>query len=186
MGIDSSSYITGFAAEYMWRLEPQPTSAKWRSLTHRHIHDLQPGLDQRVISELAQVIFRWSSNVFLISGCTPNPDNVCDNLQAHFGEQVQRIASAVCKLAHVIKEDIMSTNFDIIAVDRSEKFDGKDMCDALGDHGVSGETVLCTTQLGLRCLTRKSPGGPEKTEGAVERRLLLRPRVLLESVADAL
>jgi hypothetical protein len=78
----------------------------------------------------------------------------------------------------------MSTSFDVVAVEHSEPFDSKSMLDAFGDYGPSRGTVLCTTELGLRCTTRIS-GEPEN-EGTIERRLLLRPKVLLESVVDVL
>jgi hypothetical protein len=141
-------------------------------------------LDERATSDIVDAICRWSSNVFLIAGCT-NPDTVHDDLRSRFGEQVQRIGKAVCKLAHVTKEEIMSTNFDVMAVEQSEAFNAKDMSDAFGDFGASRGVVLCTTELGLKCSTRKITG---KTglESTIEKRFLLRPKVLLESVADVL
>lgn len=65
------------------------------------------------------------------------------------------------------------------------QFSGKDMTDAFEDYGTSVGAVLCTTDLGLGCSARKSTGGMGQ-EGYVERRLLLRPKVVLESVADVL
>ena len=73
----------------------------------------------------------------------------------------------------------MSTNFEIIAVENGMQFSGKEMTDAFEDYGSSGGAVLCTTDMGLSCGTRTG-------EGMVERRLLLRPKVVLESVADVL
>jgi hypothetical protein len=157
-------------------------------LTHRSIHKIQSDLDQHAAKEIADVILRWSSQILLISGCL-NSDTMRDVLQDRFGEQVRRIAKAVCKLAHVIKEDILSTNFDIIAVGRDDAFDARLMSDTFGDHGTSRGPVLCTTELGLRCSTRKGTSGGSinaEAEGFIEKRLLLRPKVLLESVVDVL
>jgi len=81
----------------------------------------------------------------------------------------------------------MSTNFDVVAVEHGQPFDGTEMTDAFEDYGTSMGAVLCTTDLGLRCSTRKSTGGSgQEQEGYVERRLLLRPKVVLESVVDVL
>ena len=81
----------------------------------------------------------------------------------------------------------MSTTFDIIAMEHSESFDAKSMHDTFGDYGPSRGTVLCTTELGLRCTTRISGElGKMESEGTIEKRLLLRPKVLLESVVDVL
>lgn len=78
----------------------------------------------------------------------------------------------------------MSTNFDVVAVENGQRFDGKEMTDAFEDYGTSVGAVLCTTDLGLSCSARKSGGLGQ--EGFVERRLLLRPKIVLESVADVL
>jgi hypothetical protein len=127
-------------------------------------------------------ILRWSANILIVSGCL-DADHNGDGLRTRFGEQVQRIAKATCKLECVMKEEIMSTNFSVITVDHSQTFDSKNMCDAFGDYGTSRGLVLCTTELGLRCSTRKNLGGSGKVE-MVERQLLVRPKVLLESVVD--
>lgn len=79
----------------------------------------------------------------------------------------------------------MSTNFDVVAVENGQVFEKREMTDAFEDYGTSSGAVLCTTDLGLSCATRKSAGGMGH-EGFVERRLLLRPKVVLESVADVL
>ncbi|KAJ7587956.1 hypothetical protein C8J56DRAFT_785725, partial [Mycena floridula] len=161
--------------------EVQSITSRWRSLTHRHIQELYPRLEEFAVNDLIETIFRWSSDVFIISGCSnpPKASYSIEGLRSRFGTQVRRISSAVYKLAKITREDIMSTNFEIIAVENGIQFSGKDMTDAFEDYGSSGGAVLCTTDMGLSCATRKG-------EGLVERRLLLRPKVVLESVADVL
>jgi hypothetical protein len=167
--------------------EPQPSSSRWRALTHRYIHNLHPGLGENAVIDLTEAIFRWGSDVFLISGCV-DPETIPTLLRARFGSQVQRIARAVCKVAQVTREEIMSTNFDLIAVGYGQAFDGQRMSDAFGDFGTSRGTVLCTTELGLTCTTRKGGREPGKMveDGTIEGRLLLQPKVVLESVMDFL
>lgn len=99
---------------------------------------------------------------------------------------MRRIANAVYKLAKITREEIMSTNFDVVAVEHGQPFDGTEMTDAFEDYGTSLGGVLCTTDLGLICSTRKTTGGLGQEQGFVERRVLLRPKVVLESVADVL
>jgi hypothetical protein len=170
--------------------EVQSTSSRWRALTHRHIQELHPRLEEYAVNDLVETIFRWSSDIFIISGCS-NPEKAScslEGLRARFGTQVRRIANAVYKLARITREEIMSTNFEVVAIEHRQDFDMKEMTDAFEDYGTSIGAVLCTTDLGLSCSTRKSVHGlgQGEPEGYVERRLLLRPKVVLESVADVL
>jgi len=158
-------------------------------LTHRHIQELHPRLEEFAVNDLIETIFRWSSDIFIISGAS-NPQNTSslEGLRARFGTQVRRIANAVFKLAKIMREEIMSTNFDVVAVEHGQDFDINEMTDAFEDYGTSVGAVLCTTDLGLSCSTRRSTGGlgPREQEGYVDRRLLLRPKVVLDSVVDVL
>ncbi|KAF8972182.1 hypothetical protein BDZ97DRAFT_1913412 [Flammula alnicola] len=56
--------------------EPQPTSAKWRALTHQHIHAIYPTLTDYSINELSDTILRWCADILLIANCqslAPSP-----------------------------------------------------------------------------------------------------------------
>ncbi|KAH7928098.1 hypothetical protein BV22DRAFT_1083726 [Leucogyrophana mollusca] len=175
---------------HMFQSEPQPTSSRWRALTHKHIHEIHPELDDYAVNEMTETIFRWSLDIFVISGST-NPQQVPstrETFRNRFGAQVRRISKAACRLAQVTREEIMSTNFEVVAVDNGKGFDALEMSDAFEDYGSSKGVVLCTTELGLRCSTRKptsETAGPAE-EGSTERRLLLRPKVVLESAVDVI
>ncbi|KAF8896438.1 hypothetical protein BD779DRAFT_1668224 [Infundibulicybe gibba] len=176
---------------HMCLAEPQPTSSKWRALTHRHIHMMYPSLADYAINELCETIFRWSSDIFIVAGCSSyeNPTSLSrDGLRARFGDQVRRIAKSVARLARVTREEIMSTNFEIVGVDQGEVFTATTMSDAFGDYGASRGAILGTMELGLRCTTRKGIVEVSKAEEDVtlEQRLLLQPKVVLESVMDVL
>ena len=80
----------------------------------------------------------------------------------------------------------MSANFEVIAADSSQPFDGQEMTDAFEDYGSSNGVVLCTTELGLRCSTRKAASDAPPSEESIDRRILLRPKVVLESVAEVI
>jgi hypothetical protein len=55
------------------------------------------------------------------------------------------------------------------------------MMDVFGEYGASHGPVVATTELGLRRMTRKSIAGKED-DRAVEQQLLVRPKVILDSV----
>lgn len=172
----------------MFASEPQPTSSRWRALSHKHIHELHPELNDYAINEMTETIFRWSLDIFLISGSTnpqPNPASR-ENFRGRFGSQVKRISKAACRLAQVTKEEIMSANFEVIAADSGQPFDGHEMMDAFEDYGSSNGVVLCTTELGLRCSTRRATSDEPALEENMERRILLRPKVVLESVVEVI
>ncbi|KAG1887025.1 hypothetical protein F4604DRAFT_1719683 [Suillus subluteus] len=173
---------------HMFHSEPQPTSSRWRALTHKHIHELHPELNEYAINEMTETIFRWSLDIFLISGSTnpqPNPASR-ENFRARFGAQVKRISKAACRLAQVTKEEIMSANFEVIAADSGQPFDGQEMMDAFEDYRSSDGVVLCTTELGLRCSTSKPTSDASTSEESIDRRILLRPKVVLESVVEVI
>jgi hypothetical protein len=110
-----------------------------------------------------------------------------EHLRALFGARVQRIARAVYKLAQVTREEIMSTNFEVMLVENGTAFDARKMTDAFANSGASRGAILCTTELGLGCTTRKCADPPAAgTPVTVERRLLMPPKVVLESAIEAI
>ncbi|RDB26122.1 hypothetical protein Hypma_006781 [Hypsizygus marmoreus] len=197
-----AAFCMGFAAKSdtvlsqiysrMFMTEPQPTSSKWRALTHRQIHVAYPQLVEYSINDLCDTILRWSSDIFIIAGCLSYETTTAtskDGLRLRFGDQVRRIAKSVTRLERVTREDIMSTCFDVLAVNHSDPFDSNGMSDAFGDYVASRGAILATTELGLRCTTRLR--GSESLEAqdddvTMEQRMLLLPKVVLESVLDVL
>lgn len=77
----------------------------------------------------------------------------------------------------------MSANFDVVSVDHDELYDQRSMMDMFGDYGTSQGTVLVTTELGLRCTTRRDTLVTEEVP-KIDARLLLQPRVILDNVVD--
>lgn len=67
-------------------------------------------------------------------------------------------------------------------------FHERTMIDAFGEYGHSRGAVLATTELGLRCVTRMGTreGVGSEEEVLLEQRVLLMPKVVLESVLDVL
>ena len=217
--------------------EPQPTSAKWRSLTHQHIHSIYPTLTEYSVNELSDTILRWSADIFVVAGwqsfssplSTPGP--ITTVLRNLYLDQIKRISRSVLGLAKVAREDIMSTSFEVVVADPTQIFrdpsksnsevdleldlddgtlnnsdrGGLNMVDAFAEYGESKGRVLATMELGLRCITRagtvggrplKSIGEHSNGNGAssagdsgetrFEERMLLLPKVVLESVLEVL
>ncbi|KAF9068264.1 hypothetical protein BDP27DRAFT_1327616 [Rhodocollybia butyracea] len=172
---------------HMYAAEPQPTSSKWRALTHRHIHTMYPYLSDYSSNELAETMYRWSADILLVAGCQGYGKGSLasrEGLKTRFGEQVRRITKTACKLAQVTKEEIMSTCFEIIAVEHGDSFDSHRMFDSFGEYGMSRGAIITTTELGLRCRTRKSGEASGTDDPATEIRMLMPPKVVLDSVLD--
>ncbi|KAJ4477260.1 hypothetical protein J3R30DRAFT_3291105 [Lentinula aciculospora] len=172
---------------HMYAAEPQPTSSRWRALTHRHIHTMYPYLSDYSANELAETMYRWSADILVVAGCQGYGKGSLgsrDGLRTRFGEQVRRITKTACKLAQVTKEEIMSTCFEIIAIEHGDAFDPRRMFDSFGEYGTSRGAIITTTELGLHCKTRKSAEVVGTEDFATEIRMLMPPKVVLDSVLD--
>lgn len=158
-------------------------------MAHKHIQELHPELADYAVNEMTETIFRWSFDLFLICGST-SPQSTSSSreaFRARFGTQVKCISKSACRIARIIKEEIMSTSFEVVGADSGRAFDAQEMTDVFEEYGAPRGAVLCTTELGLRCSTRKATTEPSASrEENVERRLLLRPKVILESAVDML
>lgn len=82
----------------------------------------------------------------------------------------------------------MSTNFEVILAKQGRDFDTSCMANAFGTFGEVSGTVLCSTELGLMCSTKKNARAAADglVEGTVEQTMLLLPKVVLDGVADIL
>ncbi|PCH42424.1 hypothetical protein WOLCODRAFT_89827 [Wolfiporia cocos MD-104 SS10] len=202
---------------HMQAFEPQATSARWRALTHRAIRMLYPGLEEYAITELVATMLRWSATIFALAGTSPTSEQSPPLVPSM---HLRRIAEAVYKLARTTREEILSTTFEVVLVDSGATFDEGTMTDKMRDYGeviaedhaaangrnrarlsgqtISGENadgaqarkVLCTTELGLRCVTRKSNKLLDPEEGRenelFESMTLLLPKVVLNSAVEAI
>lgn len=171
---------------------------------------LYPGLEEYAISELVTTMLWWSASVFTVSGCSSPPVDGKDSKDpiagANLCAQLRRIAEAVYKLANVSREEILSTSFEVALVQSGDPFEDALMTNKMRDYEVfvadeaerpasphartDGGKVLCTTELGLRCVTRKANTAQMQEEGVegelFESRTLLLPKVVLHSAVDAI
>ncbi|KAJ6494895.1 hypothetical protein C8R47DRAFT_390828 [Mycena vitilis] len=182
LGLPSKSdVILSQVYSHIFISEPQPTSSRWRALTHRYVHALYPGLTEYAAEELRETICRWSSDI-LMASCATHEATSKVWIRETFGEQVGRMVKAVAAIAKVAKEEIMSTNFDLVIIEPGQPFFDDRMVDAFGDYVVSHGAVVATTELGLRRMTRKGIPGRDDGQRTVEQQLLVRPKVILDSV----
>lgn len=138
---------------------------------------------------MTETILRWTLDIFMICGCSNPQSNSAsrDAFRTRFQAQVKRISKNACNLAQISREEIISANFEVVAAESGRTFDAQEMIDVFEECGTSNGAVLCTTELGLRCSTRKTTAETDtESEGNVERRLLLRPKVMLESAVDVI
>ncbi|KAJ7126911.1 hypothetical protein C8R44DRAFT_779874 [Mycena epipterygia] len=186
LGLPSKSeVILSQVYSHIYVAEPQPTSSRWRALTHRHVHTLYPGLTEYSAEELRETICRWTSDILVAAGATHESTSFRTWIRETFGEQVGRIVKSVAGIAQICKEEIMSANFDVIIVENGQFFDKRVMTDVFGEYGVSHGAVLATTELGLRRMTRKGGAGREDGRTVEQQmQMLLRPKVILDSVGS--
>ncbi|EIN09809.1 hypothetical protein PUNSTDRAFT_101732 [Punctularia strigosozonata HHB-11173 SS5] len=183
--------------EHMRATRAQATSARWRALTHHHIRALYRTVEEHALNELAATMLRWTADLLAAAGCREAQAAFAAPvaLKTRFGPQLRRIVLAVGKLAQVTREEILSTNFEVGTVPQGTAYDATEMCDAAEDGEAAAAQaaaagrakVLCCTELGLRCTTRKEDAGEEEDEeGTMDETLLLKPKVVLESIVAAL
>ncbi|KAG2018289.1 hypothetical protein CC2G_007728 [Coprinopsis cinerea AmutBmut pab1-1] len=206
--------------------EPQPTSAKWRSLTHTHIHQIYPTLSAYSASELAETILRWTYDVLVLAGCgsfecggspstpvTPNSSHQLSHLspaqapnagsatppisgsgastpvvslpltpqtlhsRSTLLQQLTHITKALTTLENVLRQDILSTSFDLVIPEFGRSFIRGGMSDAFSSMGGFGSGVPGVTNVGHVQVGGggKAQGG--KVLGCVEIGLACRTRV---------
>ena len=121
---------------------------------------------------------RWSMDILILSG-TPIPK---DNLRNRFESQLRRVAQSALRIAAVTKEQVLSTNFEVINVEVGRDFERKLMVNLFDEYYAggakdgNGERVLCATEVGLRCFSG----------AGVDERTLIQPIVILESVVQVI
>ena len=147
-------------------------------MTHRYITTLFPTLEEQALDDLVDDALRWSIDILTLSG-TPIPK---DNLRNRFESQLRRVAQSALRIAAATKEQVLSTNFEVISAEVGRDFERKRMINLFDEYYTggakdnNGERVLCTTEVGLRCFFADG----------VDERTLVQPTVILESVVQVI
>jgi hypothetical protein len=133
--------------------------------------------------------------ILALAGCTDERGTSAGPVVERFGDAVARIADAAAKLAREVRENVSSAWFSVCVTPPARAFDDSSMQNTYAGFGDESADVLCTVGLGLEVLRRvESRVGTEgeqthaqaQNEKGLQRILLLKPKVILESVKDLL
>ena len=117
-------------------------------------------------------VFHRLVDLLVVAGWRPGSSSLEETLQCKLTE----ITAKAIKIREVISEGILSAHIELFCFDKGLTFDSQQMQDAYDVPGkgssaqcYDGESIICTTGLGLRCFTSKSNstqtrGGERKLE----------------------
>jgi hypothetical protein len=118
------------------------------------------------------------SSLLLLAGLPPS-SALLDTLMPTYAPAAERLLERCAALVRLLAEDIMSARFAVVrARAPGAPFDAAAADDVLAPAPSAGR-ILCTTELGLARECRHD-------DGRTERAVLLRPKVLLDSVETLL
>ncbi|KAI0058184.1 hypothetical protein BV25DRAFT_1841171 [Artomyces pyxidatus] len=147
--------------------------------------------------------------ILALAGCT-DPGARREPLRERFGDAVAHILERAEKLAHDVRESVSSAWFEVriesapaqaflggMEGPRAKMYDPATMQNVYAGYGDENAPVLCTVAFGLEVVKTRRGGAvaagedhpqdfKEAQESALERTLLLKPQVILESVKDLL
>jgi hypothetical protein len=128
------------------------------------------------------------SDILLAAGCTASKSDIVSGLSSKFTDKISLLVSLAIRVNKIIGEDVTSGDFEVLAVPPATAFDGATMEDSYDDasspsaRGGTMPKVLCATDLGLRKKTRVGMVGEKEKQWEIK--MLLKPKVALESVVD--
>ncbi|KAG8220565.1 hypothetical protein J3R82DRAFT_3298 [Butyriboletus roseoflavus] len=165
--------------------EAQAIAGRWRALTRAHVPST-PFDNSQIAFQIATKIFSGLSDILLTAGCTAPKSDITSALSSKFAEKLSFLVSLAMRVNKIVGEDVTSGDFEVMAVLPATAFDLMTMDDSYDDGGSAKarentmSKVLCATDLGLRKKTRVGMTGEKQWETKV----LLKPKVALESVMD--
>lgn len=78
------------------------------------------------MDEIVDLGFRWSADILALSG-SPSPHISIEALRSRFTVQLRRVAQGACRLARITREQIISTNFEVLHTEHGTVYDGRNM-----------------------------------------------------------
>ncbi|KAH8827103.1 hypothetical protein DL96DRAFT_1232438 [Flagelloscypha sp. PMI_526] len=159
--------------ESMRKSEPSPLLGLWRSLTRKH------GQKTTKVSSSDLSIYFLDAliNVLIVSGFRATHMSLHSHITTAFPEQIALLVQDATKLNKSIGEEVVEYDLEVVHIPPETPFDPVYMEDASGKASGKGkkDRVLCTVELGLLRLVKN------ETNGKWENRVLVKPRVLLQS-----
>jgi len=125
--------------------------------------------------------------ILALSGCADERGTSAGPLAERFGDAIGRIVEAAEGLARAVREGVSSAWFSVRVTPPAHTYDATDMENTYAGYGDETADVLCSVGLGLEVVRRKESGQEGNADGnELQRTLLLKPKVILESVQELL
>lgn len=162
--------------------ETQAVGGRWRALTRAHAQKValrEGDLHATMISHISDTLVI----ILVAAGCTKSYEEAYRIFTQKFGERISNVVKMASRLNKAMGEEVTSADLWPINAILGAKFDKATM-DNFEPHGedLEEKAVLCTTALGLQ----RSEKVVREDVVEFKTTILLKPKVALESVADAL
>ncbi|KAH0829015.1 hypothetical protein J3R83DRAFT_2468 [Lanmaoa asiatica] len=162
--------------------ETQAVGGRWRALTRAHAQKLalqEADLHATMVTHISDTLVM----ILVAAGCTKSYEETYRTFAQQFGERISNIVKMASRLNKAMGEEVTSADLWPINTTSGDKFDKATMdnFESFGED-LEGKAVLCTTALGLQ-RSEKAVRGDVVEFKTIS---LLKPKVALESVADAL
>ncbi|KAG2153162.1 hypothetical protein DEU56DRAFT_907611 [Suillus clintonianus] len=157
----------------------QAATAAWNALSHILSKHLQLD-DTQLCFAAASKIIAGLADILLVAGCDATRSQLCDALKQKFSEKISLLAKSSMRINRLIVNS-MDRGLDVMVIKPATVFDSTCMDDEYddGEHdkNTANNRVLCPTDMGLRQRSKGVNAGV---------RILLKPKIALESVVDNL
>lgn len=163
-------------------IEPQAVGGRWRALTRAHAQKValqEADLHATMVAHISDTLVL----IIVTAGCTKSYEEAYRTFTQKFGERISNIVKMASRLNKAMGEEVTSADLWPTNATSGEKFDGASL-DNFETHAEDseGKTILCTTALGLQRSEKVVQGNLVEFKTTT----LLKPKVALESIADAL
>ena len=164
-------------------VEPPEISGRWRALTHRYTQKVfykGPAPE----SSLTDYLVERLTSCVLCAALDRDHAQIKQTILQKAGVGLHEVATLALKLNKIIGEEVTTSMLSPIVIVGGKVFDARSMEDAFSDRGAKTKVkesvpVMCTTSMGLIRNVKRD-------DGKLDRAVLLRPKVALESVLAVL
>ncbi|ETW80439.1 hypothetical protein HETIRDRAFT_452034 [Heterobasidion irregulare TC 32-1] len=163
--------------------EPPEISGRWRALTHRYTQKAFYKGPAPEIS-LTDYLVEKLTLCVLCAALDRDHAQIKQTIFQKAGDGLHEVATFALKLNKIIGEEVTASMLSPMVIKGGDVFDARSMEDTFSDRGAKTKVkesvpVMCTTSMGLiRDVIRD--------DGKLDRAVLLRPKVTLESVLAVL
>ncbi|KAG1782054.1 hypothetical protein EV702DRAFT_1192714 [Suillus placidus] len=157
----------------------QTVTTAWGALSQILSKHLQFD-DAQLCSAASSKIIAGLADILLVAGCSSTRPQLCDALKQKFSEKILLLAKSGMRINRLIINSI-DRGLEVVVIKPATVFDSTCMDDGYddGEHdkNTANNRVLCSTDIGLWQRSKGPNAGV---------RILLKPKIALESVVDNL